>query len=153
MTISKMNGRNWMIVASMAMAGGAVVVRAQSPDRSVWTGVYTADQAARGKVAYAENCASCHGEGLSGIDVAPALSGSGFLNNWNNTSAGDLFTRIKTTMPLNAPDSLGGKTVADVQAYLFQANGFPAGEVALPPSAPMLAGVKIAAKPTATPAK
>jgi mono/diheme cytochrome c family protein len=111
--------------------------------------VYTAEQATRGKAAYAANCAACHGESLAGIDVAPALTGSGFLNNWNNTSAGDLFSRIQTTMPLNAPGSLSGKTVADIEAYMFQANGFPAGQVALPPSQPMAAGIKIVPKPAA----
>jgi quinoprotein glucose dehydrogenase len=48
-------------------------------------------------------------------------------------------------MPLNNPGSLGGKTVSDIEAYLFQANGFPAGQVALPPSQPMMAGIKIIA--------
>jgi mono/diheme cytochrome c family protein len=148
MKISKINGAAWAIGVSMLALGSAVVARAQTAEKTVWSGSYTAEQATRGKTAYAENCAACHGEGLAGIDVAPALTGAGFLNNWNNTSAGDLFTRIKTTMPLNAPDSLSGRTVADIQAYLFQANGFPAGQVALPPSAPMMAGVKIvAAKP------
>jgi len=136
----------WMAMAGTLALGGAVVARAQAADKTVWTGVYTADQATRGAAAYAESCASCHGESLAGIDVAPPLTGSGFLNNWNNTSAGDLFTRIKTTMPLNAPDSLSGRTVSDIEAYLFQANGFPAGEIALPPSPPMMANVKIVAQ-------
>src|SRR5579875_265288 len=33
---------------------------------SVWDGVYTADQAKRGAEAYANSCASCHGEQLEG---------------------------------------------------------------------------------------
>ncbi|AJP72671.1 c-type cytochrome [Sphingomonas hengshuiensis] len=131
--------------ASVAL-GGAITARAQAPAGSVWAGVYTAEQAERGKAAYAGECASCHGATLAGIDVAPALVGAGFLNNWNNTSAGDLFTRIKETMPLSAPGSLGGRTVSDIEAYLFQANGFPTGEIALPPSAPLMAGVKIVAQ-------
>ena len=146
MKIWKIEGAALMVGASVLALGSAVVARAQSAEQTVWTGIYTAEQADRGKIAYAESCAACHGEGLAGIDVAPALTGAGFLNNWNNTSAGDLFTRIKTTMPLSAPDSLSGRTVADVEAYLFQANGFPAGQVALPPSAPMMAGAKIIAQ-------
>lgn len=145
MTISKPGRATWVAAASLLAFGGAIVTRAQSADKSVWSGVYTTEQAARGKAAYAESCAVCHGEGLAGIDVAPALTGATFLNNWNNTSAGDLFTRIKSTMPLNAPDSLSGRTVADIEAYLFQANEFPAGQIALPPSAPMMANIKIVA--------
>ncbi|WP_442678669.1 c-type cytochrome [Sphingomonas sp. ASY06-1R] len=124
---------------------GAAIAHAQAAERSVWSGVYTAEQAGRGKVAYDEQCAACHGAALTGGDVAPPLSGSAFLNNWNNTSAGDLFERIHSTMPQSAPGSLSGKTVSDIEAYMFQANGFPAGQVALPPAQPMMAGIKIVA--------
>ena len=124
---------------------GAAIANAQAAERSVWSGVYTAEQAGRGKVAYDEQCAACHGASLTGGDVAPPLSGSAFLNNWNNTSAGDLFERIHSTMPQSAPGSLSGKTVSDIEAYMFQANGFPAGQLALPPAQPMMAGIKIVA--------
>ena len=111
---------------------GAAIAHSQAAERSVWSGVYTTEQAERGKVAYGGQCASCHGAALTGGDVAPPLSGSTFLNNWNNTSAGDLFERIHTTMPQSAPGSLPGKTVSDIEAFIFQANGFPAGTTPLP---------------------
>jgi quinoprotein glucose dehydrogenase len=75
--------------------------------------------------------------------VAPPLMGSAFLNNWNGTSAGDLFTRIHDTMPLNNPGTLSGRNVADVEAFVLQTNGFPAGDVDLPSNAAMLGGTKI----------
>lgn len=137
--------RALLVLGAVAGVAGALVAQAPG-ERSVWAGVYDEDQATRGKAAYAENCASCHGAALSGIDVAPPLSGAGFLGNWNGTSAADLFTRIKTTMPLTAPGSLSGRTVSDIEAYLFQANGFPSGSVALPPAPPMMAGIKITAQ-------
>src|SRR5438034_1798154 len=43
--------------------------------RSVWDGVYTQEQANRGKTAYAEQCASCHGAELRGGDETPAVVG------------------------------------------------------------------------------
>jgi quinoprotein glucose dehydrogenase len=132
------------LAAGLLLLGGAIA-HAQASEKTVWSGVYTADQAARGKAAYGAQCAACHGTTLAGVDMAPPLAGSAFLNNWNSTSAGDLFDRIHSTMPLNNPGSLGGKTVSDIEAYLFQANGFPAGQVALPPSQPMMAGIKIIA--------
>lgn len=135
-----------LIGVAVLVLAGAVVARAQAPERNVWNGVYTAEQADRGRTAYAEHCAACHGETLAGIDVAPGLAGGTFLSNWNNTAAGDLFERIQSTMPLQAPGSLGGRTVADIQAFIFQANGFPAGDLALPPSQPMMANVKILAR-------
>lgn len=130
--------------AALLVLGGAIA-HAQGTEKTVWNGVYTADQADRGKAAYAEQCAACHGPTLGGIDVAPPLSGSAFLGNWNNTSAGDLFARIHDTMPLNNPGSLGAKTVSDIEAYIFQANGFPAGQTALPPNQAMMGGIKIVA--------
>jgi len=124
---------------------GGAIAHAQASGRTVWSGVYTADQAERGKAAYGEQCAACHGASLAGVDMAPPLTGSAFLNNWNSTSAGDLFDRIHSTMPLNNPGSLSAKATADIEAYIFQANGFPTGQAALPPSQPMMAGIKILA--------
>jgi S-disulfanyl-L-cysteine oxidoreductase SoxD len=141
---SKRSSGGLALGAAVLVLGGAIA-HAQGADRNVWAGVYTADQAAHGKEAYGSQCASCHGPTLAGIDVAPALTGNGFLANWNNTSAGDLFDRIHTTMPLNNPGSLPAKTVSDIEAYIFQANGFPAGQTALPPSQPMMANIKIMA--------
>ena len=130
--------------SALLVLGGAIA-HAQGTEKTVWNGVYTADQADRGKAAYGEQCAACHGPTLGGIDVAPALSGNAFLNNWNNTSAGDLFTRIHDTMPQNNPGTLSAKTVSDIEAYIFQANGFPAGQTALPPNQAMMTGIKIVA--------
>jgi quinoprotein glucose dehydrogenase len=134
------------VVALSALALGVVAARAQAPDRNVWTGVYTTEQAERGRDAYASQCAACHGGSLAGIDVAPALAGSTFLSNWNNTNAGDLHSRIQTTMPLQAPGSLGGRTVADIVAFMLQVNGMPAGELALPPNPALMRNVSITAR-------
>ena len=147
MMAENMNIRRWGTAACGVafLLVGAAIAHAQSADRNVWTGVYTAEQAERGKTVYAEQCASCHGATLAGGDVAPPLSGSAFLNNWNNTSAGDLFDRIRTTMPQSNPGSLSGKAVSDIEAYMFQVNGFPAGQMPLPPNQAMMAGTKILA--------
>lgn len=129
-----------LAVSTVCLAGA---VWAQQPATNVWSGVYTKEQAARGREAYAMQCAACHGETLAGIDVAPALVGGPFLNTWGGTSAGDLHERIQQTMPLNAPGSLGGRTVADIEAYIFEANGMPAGELALPPNAAWMQNMRI----------
>ena len=137
--------KRMFVAASALVLAGAFGAKAQSGGRTVWDGTYTAAQAERGKAVYATSCAMCHGETLVGIDVAPPLVGSAFLNNWNSTSAGDLFTRIHDTMPLNNPGTLSGRSVADVEAYMFQANGFPAGTVELPSNPANLAGTRIVA--------
>jgi mono/diheme cytochrome c family protein len=141
--LKSVSGTRAATMLAMTFAGVTAVGAYAQTSRTVWEGVYTADQAARGKATYAQSCASCHGESLAGIDVAPALSSSTFASNWNGTSAGDLFERIHTTMPLDDPGSLSNKQVADVEAFIFQTNGYPAGANELAPGGPALAGVKI----------
>lgn len=94
---------------------------------SVWDGVYTAGQAARGAAAFAKSCASCHGDDLAGIDEAPALAGGQFVSDFDGLTLGDLFDRTRKTMPQNAAGSLSPETYADILAYLLQVNGFPPG--------------------------
>src|SRR5213594_1141716 len=54
----------------------------------------------------AQDRASCHGPDLTGVDVAPALTGTEFASNWNDLSLGDLFERIRIGMPADKPGSL-----------------------------------------------
>jgi mono/diheme cytochrome c family protein len=97
------------------------------PQSSVWQGVYSREQSNRGKAQYEAHCAVCHGATLNGSDTAPELNGGTFVANWDGLSVGDLFTRIRTTMPANDPGSLSDEVVTDVIAYLLMVNHFPAG--------------------------
>jgi S-disulfanyl-L-cysteine oxidoreductase SoxD len=99
--------------------------------RSVWDGVYTEDQAKRGAVVYAKECASCHGADLNGGESAPPLVGGTFLSNWNTLTVGDLFERIRESMPQDNPGRLSRQQDADVLAFMLQANEFPAGKTEL----------------------
>jgi cytochrome c553 len=98
-------------------------------------GIYSQAQAARGAALYADACARCHGASMEGLDVAPPLTGQRFLSNWTNQSVADLAKRIRTTMPLDMPGTLGLQASADVTAAALAANGYPAGAAELPPSA------------------
>jgi S-disulfanyl-L-cysteine oxidoreductase SoxD len=100
--------------------------------RSVKDGVYSEEQAKRGEVVYAETCANCHGEHLEGIDMSPALVGSTFSSNWNTLTIGDLFDRIRTTMPMDRPGTITPQQNADVIAFMLKANQYPAGTSELP---------------------
>ena len=113
-----------MLLASMA-AG------LQSSERSVWNGVYTQEQAARGAALYAENCAMCHGPALSGAD-GPPLTGVDFATNWNGLTLADLDDRIRTTMPPDNPGKLAAQQRADVIAHLLTVGMLPAGSTELP---------------------
>ncbi len=131
------------------MRAGFVVVICLSvcaqTSRSVWDGVYTDDQAKRGRALYGDHCGSCHGASLEGGESAPALTGGEFLSNWNGLTVGDLFERIRSTMPQNKPRSLSREVNADILAYIFSANQFPAGQAELPHAAEVLKEIKIEA--------
>ena len=115
------------IALGLAVVLAAAVVCAQTLDRSVWDGVYTREQAARGAQLYADQCALCHGTDLTGGESAPPLMGGEFQSNWNGLTVGDLFERIRTTMPANRPGSLNRDKTADILALILNANQFPAG--------------------------
>ena len=116
--------------------------------RSVWDGVYTQEQAKRGEAAYAQECASCHGLALNGGEMAPPLTGGEFMSNWNGLTAGDLFDRIRTTMPADAPGKLNREKTADILAQILSANQFPAGSTELPHQSEILKEIRIeASKP------
>jgi quinohemoprotein ethanol dehydrogenase len=91
-------------------------------------GVYSEAQAARGKAQYMQQCAACHGADLAGQGgQTPALTGAAFVPAWNGHSADDLYELIRTSMPKGNPNSLAPDAYADILAYIFQSNNFPAG--------------------------
>jgi PQQ-dependent dehydrogenase (methanol/ethanol family) len=103
----------------------------------------TAEQSARGKTAYAKDCASCHGQDLSGGQFAGSLRGVTFSQNWGGKTAEAFFTYVSTKMPPAAPDSLGDSTYAEIAAYILDVNGTQPGDTELPTDAKELAGMTI----------
>jgi len=95
---------------------------------SVWDGVYSEKQAARGKEIYRKECETCHLSDLTGNDLTPALTGIAFEYRWGQLSIGDIFSIIRITMPQSAPDSLSSQEYIDTVSYLLQMNGFPVGK-------------------------
>jgi alcohol dehydrogenase (cytochrome c) len=108
----------------MAMFGIAVAARAQQQPRS---GPFTGAQATEGRATYQAKCAACHLPDMKGSNEAPPLSGGNFLNTWRNRSTSDLFNRIRTTMPLSNPGSLGDQEAIALVAFILQSNGATAG--------------------------
>lgn len=132
-----------MLGVAAAMAATAV---AQEGSRSVWQGIYTAEQAERGSAVYAQRCGACHGAALNGTGEAPALIGGEFVSHWDTMTVGDLFDRVRTTMPQNDPMSLSRDEYADVLAFLLKNNGFPAGSQPLDRRSEVLATIGITAQ-------
>ena len=126
----------------MLLAGAAgTAARAQGP-ATIWGGVYTDAQAARGERSYKAACGRCHSDDLLG-DSGPALVGEPFLQRWNNTTVNDLLSTLRQTMPQDAPDSLGLPGYVDLIAFLLKSNSAPAGSAELPAETAALQGIKI----------
>ena len=116
--------------ASAFTIGVSLVVAAVAfgqTSRTVRDGVYSDEQAQRGRTVYDTKCASCH----DGSSMGPQLKDDTFLEDWENKNVRTFYSRILSTMPENEPGSLSENEVLDVIAYLLQAHGFPAGAKAL----------------------
>ena len=121
-------------VPTLALAIGPVIagveartVASQAERTTVWDGVFTADQAARGKTVYERYCGSCHGADLSGSQEARPLAGNRFMQDWREDTVDTLFTRIRSLMPFDDPATLSDAAYLDSVAYILEFNGFPYG--------------------------
>ena len=139
------------ITIAIAAALGASRVEAQTTSArthtppataglSTLSGVYTDEQASRGKDVYAGACRSCH--------TPVSHTGATFSKWWRGKQLSDLFGFISTAMPKNDPGSLAPEDVADVTAYLLKMNAMPVGPAELPPDIDSLKKYRIEVKPT-----
>ena len=94
-------------------------------------GVYTAAQATQGEQVYFQKCAVCHGENLSGIEMAPPLAGPNFKAVWESQPLLSLANRIQATMPPFAPNALSNAEVVGIVSYMLKVNELPAGNAPL----------------------
>jgi cytochrome c len=131
-------------VASVLVPGAPT--NASENATSVWQGVYTKEQAARGKTRYFASCAVCHGGLLQGDSDSPELAGNSFMKRWGDQSVGTLFAFAMSQMPVGRPGSLGAQGYADVIAHILAANGFPEGQRELPANGSVLESIIIEKK-------
>jgi quinoprotein glucose dehydrogenase len=132
---------------ALPTARGADGQESKAPTQgpSVWDGVYNKEQAERGRKLYRGQCASCHGETLSGGESAPPLAGGEFLSSWNGLTVGDLFERIRVTMPQDDPGTLSRQENADIISYILSVNKFPSGKTELQQKTEQLKQIRIEA--------
>lgn len=130
-------------------AAGARQAATSVAPRSVKDGVYTADQAKRGRALYERRCVLCHlergqgnasmpeivGQSLEreGDALAPAVAGEEFQKKWGGRNAWELFSLMTSTMPVGGAKTLSPQEYADVLAYLFELGRLPAGQQDLAP--------------------
>jgi mono/diheme cytochrome c family protein len=109
-------------------------------------GIYTDAQARRGEDVYYTHCIECHGQDLSGAtsyEQAPALTGPSFQMRWDKKTVGDIFSLTRTEMPKKKPATLTPAQYADALAFIFRANGFPAGQTEMPADVSVLRRVSM----------
>jgi alcohol dehydrogenase (cytochrome c) len=95
------------------------------------SGPFTAEQASAGRALYQSACTACHLPDMKGTFEALPLAGPNFLNTWRNRPTSDLFTKIRTGMPLTNPGSLSDDEALSLVAYILQFNGSTPGANAL----------------------
>ena len=137
----------FLVVAGIWVAGVShSALRAEQATKTVWDGVFSTAQSERGAAQYKTACSECHGNDLGGDGFAPGLTGAEFQGNWNELTVGDLFERIRISMPPSGPSGVTPAQKADIVAYIMNQNKYPAGSGELEPKTEALKLIKIEMK-------
>jgi hypothetical protein len=123
--VKRLAGIVWLTAISAVVA--APMRLAQTPDavgKTIWDGVYTSEQADRGRLALQQRCTACHADS--------EWSSATFINRWAGRSILTLYDNIRLTMPSNAPGALSREQYSDVVASMLRLNGAPPGDLPLP---------------------
>src|SRR5260370_10908851 len=94
-----------------------VITVAAGADKTVWDGVYTDTQAARGLAAFDMRCRECHRGGFF----------QGFIERWREDRLSGIFNFLSTRMPRDNPGSARQSEDLDIVASILSLNSFPAG--------------------------
>ena len=106
------------------VAAGLVAVCSASLSSVVTTtqdGVFSPDQAERGRVVYESHCIACHETDFYQEKLAV----------WQSELVVDFFDALSATMPAENPGGLTNAQYLDVLAYVFSITGSPAGDAEL----------------------
>jgi mono/diheme cytochrome c family protein len=107
-------------VLSSGLIGSGVIapapVAAQT-GRTTLSGVYTADQAKKGREVFTGFCAGCH--------TVASHSGPAFAARWAGHPLSEFFDYITRLMPKSAPGTLTEDEYVWVTAYVLKLNGMP----------------------------
>jgi alcohol dehydrogenase (cytochrome c) len=121
------------VIAAIGIAVALIPLPANT-QQPAKIGPYTSEQATAGRATYQARCATCHLPDMKGSNEAPPLAGVNFANAWRDRTAADLFTRIRNTMPMTDPGSLGDDEAVNIVAYILEANGAAPGMQLLTPA-------------------
>jgi mono/diheme cytochrome c family protein len=123
-----------ILIGAALLPMTAVILNGQ-PTRSTLDGVYTAEQASRGKTTFNDKCSGCH--------ETSRFSGKEFQDEWDGKALKELWDIASGTMPEDNPGSLKQQEYGDIIAYFLSLNAYPTGEHELEGSGSAMAGIKI----------
>ncbi|MFN8573293.1 MAG: cytochrome c [Gemmatimonadaceae bacterium] len=127
-----------LAVAVVCLPGVGKAQDSTNGSRSTLEGVYTREQANRGRDVYAGMCQSCH--------ALASHTGVVFNNTWAGKPLSDLFAFVSEKMPKNEPGSLTREEYAQVIAHILRLNGMPPGFDELPTDSLALHQIRIDVK-------
>jgi S-disulfanyl-L-cysteine oxidoreductase SoxD len=107
-----------IVVGTVLCAASLAALSSVANGLSTKNGVFTEEQAARGKQVYEKSCQNCHQPDFYVEKLAK----------WENKPVGALFQALSTTMPADNVGSLLTSEYLDVLAYVFSITGSPAGK-------------------------
>jgi mono/diheme cytochrome c family protein len=120
-----------LVIAAALYAATVIPVVAQGPARGLWDGVFTVQQAERGRVQYAVVCARCHGANLEG-GMGASLVGTAFWDEWREQSVADMVDYVAKNMPMGRQaEPLSPTEAADLVAFVLKSNDLPVGSAPL----------------------
>jgi len=107
------------------------------PVLSIWDGIYTQEQADKGRAVFNSPCGLCHGSRLNGapddqdMRPAPPLARANFLRVWDGRSLGMLYSYSRMTMPQSNPGFLPDEDYLAIIAHMLATTGVPPGDTPL----------------------
>ena len=126
---ASITGGQAVVVLVALVATGTAFTQSRGASKDSGQGSYSEDQARRGKGVFAKSCSHCHTVDSTAtptrIGERIPLLGQEFMAKWR--TVGDLFSKTRSTMPADRQGELHTDEFLDVDAYLLQVNGLPAG--------------------------
>jgi S-disulfanyl-L-cysteine oxidoreductase SoxD len=132
------------VLAGAALSAATGHAEAAIQSKTVWDGVYTQQQAARGAATFASTCARCHAVEPNAGEEGRNLAGKTFWDSFRESTVDHLLDYVSRNMPNGAGGTLSANAYADLVAYILSRNDLPSGPTEL--SKESAVGVQIIAK-------
>jgi mono/diheme cytochrome c family protein len=129
-----------VVLAMTTVVESAIAAQA----KTVWDGVYTDEQAARGATSFTANCSRCHGGTMGDGEGGRSLAGERFWKSFRESTVDHLLDYVSKNMPNGAGGSLSASVYADLVAFILSRNDLPPGKSELTKDSAV--GVQIIAK-------